>query len=152
MKNKIIILLGTVLLILRCSYPQTAQKQPVDYVNPYMGNISHLLVPTYPTVSLPNSLMRVYPKRDDYISNLLSGLPLIVTSHRGTSAFDLSPFQGDEAGIKPVIEYSYDLENIRPYFYSVYLDEQGTEVNFAPSHQSAVYEFKFAQSKPQYLI
>ena len=28
------------------------QKSPVDYVNPYMGNISHLLVPTYPTVHL----------------------------------------------------------------------------------------------------
>ena len=24
-------------------------KEPVEYVNPYMGNISHLLVPTYPT-------------------------------------------------------------------------------------------------------
>lgn len=24
----------------------TAVKGPVDYVNPYMGNISHLLVPT----------------------------------------------------------------------------------------------------------
>ena len=28
-------------------------KEPVEYVNPYMGNISHLLVPTYPTVHLP---------------------------------------------------------------------------------------------------
>ena len=34
-------------------------KEPVDYVNPYMGNISHLLVPTFPTVQLPNSLLRV---------------------------------------------------------------------------------------------
>ena len=33
---------------------------PVDYVNPYMGNISHLLVPTYPTIHLPNSMLRVY--------------------------------------------------------------------------------------------
>lgn len=36
-------------------------KAPVDYVNPYMGNISHLLVPTYPTVHLPNSMLRIYP-------------------------------------------------------------------------------------------
>ena len=33
-------------------------KEPVEYVNPYMGNISHLLVPTYPTVHLPNSMLR----------------------------------------------------------------------------------------------
>ncbi len=31
----------------------------VDYVNPYMGNISHLLKPTYPTVHLPYAMMRV---------------------------------------------------------------------------------------------
>lgn len=29
------------------------RKDPVDYVNPYAGNISHLLVPTFPTVQLP---------------------------------------------------------------------------------------------------
>ena len=37
----------------------SAQKQPVDYVNPYIGNISHLLVPTFPTIHLPNSILRV---------------------------------------------------------------------------------------------
>jgi len=37
--------------------------EPVDLVNPYMGNISHLLVPTYPTVHLPNSMLRFYPNR-----------------------------------------------------------------------------------------
>lgn len=25
-------------------------QDPVSYVNPYMGNISHLLVPTFPTI------------------------------------------------------------------------------------------------------
>ena len=43
-------------------------KEPVDYVNPYIGNISHLLVPTFPTVQLPNSMLRVYPERGDYTS------------------------------------------------------------------------------------
>ena len=37
-------------------------REPVDYVNPYIGNISHLLVPTFPTVQLPNSMLRVYPE------------------------------------------------------------------------------------------
>ena len=35
---------------------QTADRTPVDYVNPYIGNISHLLVPTFPTIQLPNSM------------------------------------------------------------------------------------------------
>lgn len=69
-------------------------KAPVDYVNPYMGNISHLLVPTYPIVHLPNSMLRVYPQRGDYTSDKIHGLPLIQISHRGSFAFNLSPFQG----------------------------------------------------------
>ena len=56
----------------------TAVKGPVDYVNPYMGNISHLLVPTFPTIHLPNSMLRVYPERADYTTDQLNGLPLIV--------------------------------------------------------------------------
>ena len=42
--------------------PPVAEKDYVDYVNPYIGNISHLLVPTFPTVQLPNSMLRVYPE------------------------------------------------------------------------------------------
>lgn len=130
----------------------SAQKQAVDYVNPYIGNISHLLVPTYPTIHLPNSLLRVYPERNDYTSVLLRGLPLEVTSHRGSSAFNLSPFQGDVKDIKPVIFYSYDQEKLTPYSYSVYLDDQQTEVQFGLSHQSAMYEITFGQDEPSYLI
>ena len=62
-------------------------KVPIDYVDPYIGNISHLLVPTFPTIQLPNSMLRVYPERADYTSELLNGLPIIVTNHRERSAF-----------------------------------------------------------------
>jgi predicted alpha-1,2-mannosidase len=128
------------------------EKTPVDYVNPYMGNISILLVPTFPTIHLPNSMLRVYPERGDFTGDLIHGLPLIVTGHRGSSAFSLSPYQGDESGIRPVLSYSYDNERIKPYYYSVRLDEQQTGIRFAPSHQSAVYEITFTQDKPAYLI
>lgn len=127
-------------------------KDPVDYVNPYMGNISHLLVPTYPTIHLPNSFLRVYPERRDYTGVALNGLPLVVTSHRGSSAFNLSPFQGEEKNIKPVIDYSYDQEKLTPYSYAVYLDEQQMNVNFGLSHQSASYDLQFTKEEPVFLI
>lgn len=129
-----------------------SQKSPVDYVNPYMGNISHLLVPTYPTVHLPNSMLRVYPERADFTGDMLSGLPIIVTSHRGSSAFNLSPYQGDESELEPVINYSYDQEKIYPYRYQVYLDDNNIDVDFAPSHQSAVYGITFEGQGPAYLV
>lgn len=118
-------------------------KEPVDYVNPYMGNISHLLVPTFPTVHLPNSMLRVYPERADFTGDRLNGLPIIVTNHRERSAFNLSAYQGDEQALAPVASYSYDQETIKPYRYQVYLDEANIEVDFAPSHQSAVYSIAF---------
>jgi predicted alpha-1,2-mannosidase len=139
-------------LSLACSSAKIENLEPVDYVNPYMGNISHLLVPTFPTIHLPNSLLRVYPERGDFTGDLLKGLPLVVTSHRGSSAFNLSPFQGEESDLNPVISYSYDQEKLTPYSYSVYLDEQQTEVRFGISHQSAIYEIDFSQDLPAYLI
>ncbi|MFY0626815.1 MAG: GH92 family glycosyl hydrolase [Reichenbachiella sp.] len=126
--------------------------EPVDYVNPYMGNISHLLVPTFPTMHLPNSMLRVYPERRDFTADLLNGLPLIVTSHRGSSAFNLSPYQGSESGINHVIQYSYDNEKLTPYSYSVFLDDQQTKVNFGLSSQSAMYEIEFGNDDDAYLI
>lgn len=147
-------LLASAFLLASCTAGggTSPQKSPVDYVNPYMGNISHLLVPTYPTIHLPNSMLRVYPERADFTGDMLSGLPIIVTSHRGSSAFNLSPYQGDEAGLKPVINYSYDHEKIHPYRYQVYLDDNNIDVDYAPSHQSAVYSITFEGQGPAYLV
>ena len=131
---------------------KVAAKQPVDFVNPNIGNISHMLVPTYPTTHLPNSMMRVFPVRNDYTGNYLSGLPLIVTNHRSTSSFNFYPYQGDEKGITPQMNLSYDQEKVMPYRYQVYLDELNTSVDFAPSHQSAVYKISFAKSGVPYLV
>ena len=61
LKFKTMALLACALLTGNTVWAQT--KQPVDYVNPYIGNISHLLVPTFATVQLPNSMLRVYPAR-----------------------------------------------------------------------------------------
>ncbi|MCT1531664.1 GH92 family glycosyl hydrolase [Sphingobacterium daejeonense] len=141
-------------LALMCisAFQTFAQKTEVDYVNPYMGNISHLLVPTFPTVHLPNSLLRVYPERGDYTSDRINGLPLIVTSHRGSSAFNLSPLTSGSRELEPVINYSYDQETINPYSYSVYLDQDNIQVDFAVSHQSAIYELNFEKEGTPQLI
>lgn len=127
-------------------------KAPVDYVNPYIGNISHLLVPTFPNVHLPNSMLRFVPERADYTSDKMNGLPVTVTNHREKSAFNLTPYQGPEEAIRPVMPYSYDNEDLRPYYYSVYLEEPDTKVRFAPSSQSGVYELRMNGDDSSYLL
>lgn len=121
------------------------QTEPIDWVNPYMGNVSHLLVPTYPTIHLPNSFLRAIPTREDYTQDQLKGLPVVTTSHRGQSAFILSPSAGTKSSFKDYIPYEYDLEKIYPNAYSVYLLSEKIHVEFAVSHQSALYEFTYPE-------
>ncbi|MES2808440.1 MAG: GH92 family glycosyl hydrolase [Bacteroidota bacterium] len=129
-----------------------AGKQPVDFVNPYVGAISHMLVPCYPTTHLPHGMMRVFPVRHDYTTNRIGGLPLIVTHHRSASSFNFYPYQGEESGINPSAQLSYDQENIKPYRFGVYLDEANIAVDFAPSYQSAVYKITFDKPGTPYLV
>ena len=139
-----------------CHSPLASSEESleaVDYVDTKMGGISHLLVPTYPTVHLPNSLMRVHPQRSDYASEQISGLPLILTSHRGVSAFSLSPRTDVTDSIPSTTRYSYDEEVIRPYSYDVFLVEPEVKVSYAPSAQSAIYTFTFENDrKGHYLV
>ena len=134
-----------------CACVGESQKEYVDYVNPYIGNISHLLVPTYPTIQLPNSMLRVYPVRSDYTSERVNGLPIVVTNHRERSAFNFTPYQGDE--LKPVHSYTYDNEKLTPYSYEVELNDNNMGVKYALSHQSAIYSIEFRQTdKPAYVM
>ena len=120
-------------------------SEPVDYVNPYMGNISHLLVPTYPTVHLPNSMLRFYPDRESYTSNTMRGFPLNVISHRSGKIFHLAP-AGDNAGdVRHIPGFSYDNETITPYYYSVTVEEPLCDVKFAPAAKSGFYSLSFPE-------
>lgn len=140
------------LLALCCALPVAAQgsREPVDLVNPYIGNISHLLVPTFPTIQLPNSMLRVYPERADYTSEYVDGLPIIVTNHRERSAFNLLPQQGDRLVTER--QYSYDNEHIRPYTFDIDLADNTLHARFAPSHQSAAYEITFQPDQPAAVV
>ena len=147
------VLAATVAACVSCSAKDGgAGLVPVDYVNPSMGAISHLLMPAFPTVQLPNSMLRVYPCRTDATGDRLFGLPVTVTNHRETWAFALSPLTGGVEGLEAIPALSYDNEEVRPYYYSVYLDEEDVDVEFAPSHQSAVYEFTYNGDGERWLV
>jgi hypothetical protein len=75
-KKIIFLFLGFALLVLGFTSKKDQKIDYVDYVNPYMGNISHLLVPIYPTVYLPNSLLRVAPDRKGLFEWFANGKPL----------------------------------------------------------------------------
>ncbi len=133
--------LGMILAAVVATGMTATAKDAVDYVNPYIGNVSHLLVPTFPTIHLPNSLLRVYPDRYDYVTEYINGLPIIVTNHRERSAFKLLPQIGDD--LKTAVAYNYDNEHIKPYGFDVEFDDNRMAARYAVSHQSALYEIAF---------
>lgn len=147
MKNRLfyVFAVAITMLLAGCA----TDKEPVDYVDPYIGNISHLLVPTFPTVHLPNSMLRVFPKRWDYTTERVDGFPIIVTSHREISPFTLSVTQGEP---QPVVSYAYDNEKITPYSFEVTVADGDIDVKYAVSHQSAMYRFDFMNDSSSYLI
>lgn len=115
------------------------QKEPVDYVNPYIGNISHLLVPVYPTVSLPHSMLRVFPMRRQITDEYVEGLPLLVVSHRSEAPLFIG---------FPGLKLNYDNEHVTPYLYETELAESTIHSRFAASHQSALYEITSRTGEP----
>ena len=125
------------------------RREPVDWVNPNVGGLSQLLVPTYPTTGLPNAMLRVYPQRESFASPRLSGLPLAVTGHRGGADLRISPFAATSP--KPVGRYAYDLEKALPYRYDVRLEDEGIDVAFAPARRAAIYRFDFEREGPRAL-
>ncbi|MBP8959242.1 MAG: GH92 family glycosyl hydrolase [Bacteroidales bacterium] len=138
--KRILFFLIIVGLISSCS---SKKSDIVDLVNPYMGNISHLLVPTYPTVNIPNSMLRFYPDRADYTSYKIPGFPLNIVSHRSRGVFSIMPFTGKPEKVPLNITYTYDNEAITPYSYEVTLCEPGIGVKFTPSEKAGFFMFSF---------
>ena len=146
------LLFQTALFLLLCGCISEIEKTPVDYVNNRIGNISHLLVPTYPTTHLPNSMLRMIPTHNEFITDRMEGLALNSPSHRQGYSLLLLPYRGDIKDFDENLKYRYDPEKSTPYNYSVYLDDFSVGVDFAPAAKSAIYRFRFEDSDRRLLL
>lgn len=139
------------LCLLSAHMKAVQEKEPVDYVNNRIGNISHLLVPTYPTCHQPNSMLRMYPGHNEFVTDRMNGLPLNIPSHRQGGVLLLMPYCGDVAGLTSSLSYRYDQEKTSPYKYAVLLDDYGIYVRFAPGKQAAIYSCTFEEEGDRYI-
>lgn len=136
----------------QASATNVSDKEPVDYVNNRIGNISILLVPTFPVTHLPNSMLRMIPAHNEFVTDRMPGLPLNVPSHRQGDVLYLMPYCGDKEGLVPTMNYRYDQEVSTPYQYSVFLDDQAILARFAPATQSALFTFTFEKEGGRYVM
>src|SRR5208282_3291110 len=113
----------------------------VEYVDPAMGGQGFLLEPTRPTVSLPNSMVRVYPVRKDQLDDQIHSFPLTIISHRLGELFWLMPSDGSaDAWDRPA---AYDQEVETPYYYSTRFDDSLIQTEFTPTARCGYFRFNF---------
>ena len=110
----------------------------VDYVDPTIGNVGILLVPTRPAVYLPNSMVRFYPMRADALDDRIESFPLTISSHRQPELFSIMP--GASGGAA-----AYDQEKTTPYYYSTRFEDSLIQTEFSPTERSGYFRFTFPE-------
>ena len=138
-----------VLGICLLSFAYAARSQ-VEWVMPSIGGQGFLLEPTRPTVSLPNSMVRVYPVRKDQLDDQIHSFPLTIISHRLGELFWLMPSDGKlGAWDRP---QAYDQETETPYYYAARFDESLIRTEFTPTARCGYFRFSFPSSQPVMLL
>lgn len=126
--------------------------EPVDCVNTRIGSISHMLVPVFPSIQVPNGMLRVTPPNESFTTDRINGFCLSVPSHRQGQVFQMMPFSGDIAGLRPGWGSRFDHAEALPYRYSVFLDDCEARVALAPGRKAAVYSVTFENDQPHFLL
>ena len=119
-------------------------ESQVEFVDPSMGGQGFMLEPTRPTVSLPNSMVRVYPVRKDQLDDQIHSFPLTIISHRLGELFWLMPAGIGSSWDKP---QAYDQEIETPYYYSVRFDNAQVQTEFTPTERCGYFRFTFPEER-----
>lgn len=118
----------------------------VEYVVPSEGGQGFMLEPTRPTVSLPNSMVRVYPVRKDQLDDQIHSFPLTIVSHRLGELFWLMPGEGSAEGWNRPETYDQEIET--PYYYSARFDNSLIRTEFTPTARCGYFRFTFPSGTP----
>jgi len=125
-------------------------RAQVEYVDPSMGGQGFMLEPTRATVSLPNSMVRVYPVRKDQLDDQIRSFPLTIISHRLGELFWLMPSDGSPDAWNRAQTYDQEVET--PYFYSARFDDSLIKTEFTPTAHCGYFRFTFPSGKPVVLL
>jgi predicted alpha-1,2-mannosidase len=131
-------------LLAACS-TRTEVNPNLNYVDPHIGGVAHLLQPTRPNVQLPNQMVRMHPIRADYMDDQISFFPLTIISHRNGELFGIMPYSSsaeDDMWRKRQM-YDHDLETVHPNYYSTYFIDSDILTEFTPGSKCGYFRFTF---------
>ena len=149
-KNSLILLIS----LFFCS-KALGQEDFTKYIDPSIGNSAQFLVPTYPTFSLPNQMLRMFPVKPDYLDDQVTAWPLQVEMHRKSVILKMKVSLGEITSEtwKRKMTIDHDLEIYRPWHYSTYLVDDDITLSFTPAKKCAIYKIDFpAAAKKNILI
>lgn len=136
------------------SYSTFAQEDFTKYIDPKIGNVAQFLVPTYPTMHLPNQMLRMFPVKQDYLADQVDAFPLQVVSHRAKGILQMKVSLGEitNSSWQKKMTIDHDLEVVHPWFYSTYLIDDNIKVNFTPGKKTAIYKIDFPTDKQKNIL
>ena len=141
-----VILASTTFIITSLSFGQTSG---IEYVDPNIGSVGHLLQPCRPTVQLPNQMVRMYPMRKDYLDDQISWFPMSLIGHRLGELFGIKPmakiFQADQ--FDDGLTYDHDLEITRPYYYSTHFIDENISLDYTPGQKSGFFRIDYKENE-----
>lgn len=109
-------------------------REPVDWVDPTIGATSHMLVPAYPTVSVPFGMYRFTPPAPWFTVDEFDDIPLFLPSHRAAGMFALRVGDGGA-------RLTFDNRKVNPYSFSAWIDSHDLGLRLVPTAKGAVIRF-----------
>jgi len=148
--KRIFQILSVSLLLSPAAFAQKASSN-LSNVDPTIGGVGLILVPTRPAAHLPNSMIRVFPSRKDQLDDQIDFFPLTISSHRQPSLFSVMPVSAPRTNAIWKQSFRWYNETTTPYYYAVRLEENADSIEFAPSARSGFFRFHFSSNGEHYI-
>lgn len=152
LKTIVLSILWVIPQIIFCQI-KTTPVNNMQYVDPRIGNVGWLLVPTRPTVQVPNQMIRMYPERADHLDDQIKYFPLSVAAHRNGNLFGIMAASGDiNYNSSLVSAWDSQLEITQPNYYFTWLEDYDVKVEFTPGKKAGFFRFSFPEGKTKHIL
>ena len=149
------------MLFVSCASAQTKKKTPLDYVNPHIGGIGHLLVATDPVVQLPQGLVKIssnpWPEiYDRYLADKVFSFSLrdVVKYGRKTIPSWIMATTGniEVTPEKIASNYDHDFETVTPYYSALLLEDYDINTEYTVTGQASYFRFTFPENSESHIL
>jgi putative alpha-1,2-mannosidase len=160
-KTGFICFLSGALLLMGCGFTPNGEKDPVDYVNPNIGGIGHLLVATDPVVRLPQGNIQVasnpWPEiYDRYLADQIFSFSLRDVVRYGTTTIPswimATTGKIEVEPSKMASNYDHDFETVTPYYSSLLLEDYDITVECTVTEQVSYFRFTFPENPDSHIL